>query len=177
MIERDDDPELRARLRRLPREALPNRDLWPGVAGRIAPSRGVAVRRIFAAVAPGIVAAAAVAALVLRPHGARTTPMASASSVEAAAPHLDAAVFAGEPDYQRAELALATELASRRPAMAPGEAAVLDQSLLVVDDAIASTRQALVRDPDDADLRAELDRVWRDKLDLLEQATELPSEM
>jgi len=83
----------------------------------------------------------------------------------------------GEADYEGAERLLAGELDARRAGLTPGQSAVLDDALRVVDEAISSTRAAVRERPDDPELRAELDRVWEDKLDLLRQATELTSEL
>ena len=82
----------------------------------------------------------------------------------------------GEKDYRGAELALATELAHHRPGMPARAEAAIDHNLRVVDEAIETTREALREDPDDPELREELDRTWDEKLDLLAMASELPSE-
>jgi hypothetical protein len=68
-------------------------------------------------------------------------------------------------------------LDERRASLRPAQAAVLDDNLRIVDHAIETARAAVHEHPDDLDLRAELDRVWQDKLDLIRQVTELYSEM
>jgi hypothetical protein len=83
----------------------------------------------------------------------------------------------GETEYARAALVLASELQERRPSFPSRDVTVLDENIGILDDAIASTRAALLAHPDDTELRAELDRTWEDKLDLLREATELPTGM
>ena len=82
-----------------------------------------------------------------------------------------------EIDYEGAERVLSSELESRRSAMPAKETTVFEDSLRIVDEAIHSTRSALASHPEDLELRAELDRVWQDKLELLREAIELQTEM
>lgn len=179
MDERDGD--LRARLDRLPREVPPGRDLWPGIAQGIARSPRRRPARVAFAVSALALAAGLALAVGLRAWPRQ--PVASASAVagqEASAPPgplesaSPAAPLPGEADYEGAERALSSELEARRGTLPATEVRVLDDSLRLFDDAIDSTREALRAHPDDAELRAELDRVWEDKIDLLRQATELP---
>jgi hypothetical protein len=107
--------------------------------------------------------------------GALVAAVSSPAPAPAAAP--PAPPLPGETDYQGAERLLAAELDARRAALSPGQTAALDDGLRVVDEAIDSTRAAVREHPDDPELRAELDRVWEGKLDLLRQATELTSEL
>jgi hypothetical protein len=134
----------------------------------------------------GVLAAAAAVMLVVGLHGRSVpSPVAASPSESSSAPAPAPAPVAaapapplpGETDYQGAERALAAELDARRASLQPSQAAVLDDNLRVVDDAIASTRAAVREHPDDPELRAELDRVWEDKLDLIRQVTELTSEL
>ncbi len=181
--ERDDrDDALRAQLDRLPREVPPPRDLWPGIAQGIAraPRRGPV--RVGLAVSALALAAGLAMAVGLGGSGGGAPPsgstLASAGVQEAAAavamptqPPLP-----GEAEYEGAERALSSELEARtlQGTIPSGEVRVLSDSLRQFDDAIDSTREAVRAHPEDAELRAELDRVWEDKIDLLRQATELP---
>jgi hypothetical protein len=178
------DPErdaLRESLDRLPRELPPERDLWPEVARRIEASRRRA-RTLRAITMASTLAAAAVLALVIGLRGRHApSPLAQAPSVSIPAP---TPVLAAPPPplpeedtYASAERMLDTELDARRASLRPAQAAVLDENLRIVDHAIETARGAVHENPDDPDLRAELDRVWQDKLDLIRQVTELYSEM
>jgi hypothetical protein len=176
MTKRDDDA-LRDRLDRLPRDLPPARDLWPEIAERIqeASPRARTQRRAAAAAASSLALAAA-AALVMGLRRAPTVPypapVVATEQPSAAAP----SALPEEKDYEGAERTLATELAERRTTLSSSEATVIDDNLRIVDDAITSTREALQADPEDTELRSELDRAWEDKLALLQQATELPPE-
>jgi hypothetical protein len=173
MTKPDDHDPLSRRLARLPRELPPSRDLWPEISERVGASRPR--HRVARLAAASGLAMAAAAALVL---GLRTGPRSipgypsTASAPERGAP----SALAGESDFRVAEVALATELEARRAHMSADEVAVLDDNLRVVDEAIQTTRSAIGESPGDPELRAELDRAWEDKLDLLQQATELPEE-
>jgi len=176
--ERDD---LRESLDRLPREIPPERNLWPEVARRIEASRRRA-RTLRTITMASSLAAAAVLALVIGMRGRHAPlPLAQAPSVSIPAP---TPVLAAPPPplpeedtYASAERVLDTELDERRASLRPAQAAVLDDNLRIVDHAIETARAAVHEHPDDPDLRAELDRVWQDKLDLIRQVTELYSEM
>jgi hypothetical protein len=172
---------LRDELDRLSRELPPAHDLWPEVARRIEASRRRA-RTLRAITMASTLAAAAVLALVIGLRGRHTTlPLAQAPSVSIPAP---TPVLAAPPPplpeedtYASAERMLDSELDERRASLRPAQAAVLDENLRIVDHAIGTARAAVHDHPDDPDLRAELDRVWQDKLDLIRQVTELYSEM
>jgi len=180
MTDRERD-ELRESLDRLPREIPPERNLWPEVARRIEASRRRA-RTLRTITMVSSLAAAALLALVIGLRGRHAPlPLAQAPSVSIPAP---TPVLAAPPPplpeeatYASAERMLDTELDERRAALRPAQAAVLDDNLRIVDHAIETARAAVDEHPDDPDLRAELDRVWQDKLDLIRQVTELYSEM
>jgi hypothetical protein len=181
MTDRDDRDVVRAHVERLPRDVPPARDLWPGVARGIESSRRRS-RRVRALAAASTLAMAAAVALVVGLRGRQgPAPEASFSPLASPAPAPMATAPApplpGEADYEGAERILSAELDARRASLEPDQTKVLDESLRTVDDAIASTRIAVREHPDDPELRAELDRVWEDKLDLLRQVTELTSEM
>jgi hypothetical protein len=182
MTDRERDPLLREHLERLPRDVPPERDLWPAVARRIeAAQRRARVVRAFTAA--GALAAAAAVTLVVGLHARSTRSLVAGGSPSVSSPvpmpvaAAPAPPLPGEADYEGAARALAAELDARRAALEPAQAAILDDDLRVVDDAIASTRTAVREHPDDSELRAELDRVWEDKLDLMRQVTDLTSEL
>ncbi len=170
--------DLQARVDRLPRELRPGRDLWPGIAGRVARSSPARRSRARMAASGGAVLVLAAAASVLVALRGRHDgpPLLPTASTPAPAPFATAA-FPGEGDYVAAERLLDGELAARRASMPAGEAAVIERNVRIVDDAIAATRAALADHPQDEELRAELDRDWEDKLDLLRDAVELPGDV
>lgn len=180
MTDRERDP-LREDVERLPRELTPQRDLWPEVARRIEASRRRA-RMVRSITMASTLAVAATLALVMGLRGRHApSPVALAPSVSIPAP---TPVLASPPPplpeedtYASAERMLDTELDARRASLRPAQAAVLDENLRIVDQAIETTRAAVRDHPDDPELRSELDRVWQDKLDLIRQVTELYSEM
>jgi hypothetical protein len=182
MTDPRDDRSLRAQLDRLERDVPPARDLWPGVARGIEAARRRA-RWTRGLVAAGTLAAAAAVVLALGMRGGEqaASPVAVAPAISSPAPAPMAAAppppLPGETDYRGAERLLAAELDARRVALPAAQMALLDDGLRVIDEAIDSTRAAVREHPDDPELRAELDRVWEDKLDLLRQATELTSEL
>lgn len=178
------DPErdsLREQLDRLPRELPPERDLWPDVARGIEASRRRARTLRTVTMLSGL-AAAATFALVMGLRGRHvpvTLAQAPSVSIPAPTPVLTAPPppLPEEDEYQTAERALDAELQARRQSLRPAEVAVLDDNLRIVDEAIETSRAAVREHPDDAELRAELDRVWEDKLDVMRRVTELYSEM
>jgi hypothetical protein len=174
--EQSDD--LAAKIEALPREVQPARDLWPAIAqGLMRSPRGATARRRILGLTGALAASLALAlGLHGRPSGP-PSPIASSSGLQGAdATATPLPPLPGETDYEGAERALAVALDARRGSIPTADERVIDDSLRLFDEALAGTRQALLAHPDDADLRAELDRVWEDKIDLLRQATELPVE-
>jgi hypothetical protein len=163
---------LREQIEQLPREIAPERDLWPDIARRAKERRRAVWRTRSAAVVVSLAAAAAVALAVRsRPRpSARPAPSAAPAATEALA---TSPPLPGEAEYKSALEALEAELAVRSIEMPEGARAAVNADLRVIDEAIAATRAALVARPFDPELRAELDRAYEDKLDLLREATEL----
>jgi hypothetical protein len=175
------DRELDRRVAKLPRSIHPERDLWTDIAGRIAapraPSSLTARRRKLAAAGAAAVAAAAVTLLVARrnhrPPWPWPSPVPSAVAVSsppapAPAPPVDALESAKERIvYRAAVLALESSLAENRRHLSSQAAERLEQSLGVLDHAIEATEQALARDPDSAELRAQLWDEYQQKIDAL----------
>jgi anti-sigma factor RsiW len=155
----------------LPRNIRPARDLWPGIAGRLParrrpplPWRGWIP---LAAAALLLVAVTATITWRLSRGPAAGTPARAAS----ASPAL--AAFAADRDYVLAAADLERVLSENRDRLAPSTVALLERNLAVIDSAIAEARAALEADPANADLRALLWSVQRQKLDLLDRATRL----
>ncbi len=167
----------------------PSRDLWEGIAERIAAERAgraapasppvtrarprwtfawpeLAAAALTIAVGSGSLAWWA-AARVARPAPAlapapAAPEMATPAAVGVVAPRYDAAVA----DLQRV-------LAAGRTTLDSSTVRVLEHNLAVIDRAIADARRALAADPGNAYLNAHLARTMRQKLDLLRQAATL----
>jgi len=182
MTDRERDT-LREHLDRLPRDVPPARDLWPDVARTLEASRRRARAYRAVAMASTLAAAAAVALFVGIEGRQKPAHLSVSPSVTVSMPAPTPVLAAPPPPlpeedaYQGAERLLDADLDQRRASLRPAQAAVLDENLRIVDRAIETTRAEAREHPDDPEVRAELDRVWEDKLDLIRQASELYSEM
>jgi anti-sigma factor RsiW len=111
------------------------------------------------------------------PDTARSRPGSAGRDVRTpAAPSLP--VSAGERaviSYDTAIVELQHLLASRRGELDTSTVRVLEQSLHVIDQAIAQARSALARDPNNPYLNGHLQQALDRKLDLLRQAVLLPA--
>jgi hypothetical protein len=186
---RDLWPEIRARLQAapVPRVAAPERlagaeegviDLaarrgrtlrWNGAFGRAAAvialvalsSGGTAYLLRGRAAAPVAVAPAA------------TSPQAT-GNVRLAADRRDLATFrAGAGGFEGAVEELRTTFESQRDRLSPETVKTIEQNLAIIDRAIAESRAALEKDPNDPDLPLLLSGVYRQKLELLQHAVQL----
>lgn len=198
-----DDPRLDALQRAadaLPREVAPARDAWPAIRARIEAARVVPMGvpaiplrnrtsarwRIAAAAAVLVVGSSATTVLVLRSKAdapvAATAPAGDAKAAPAANPGV-ALPGAGTArpvvlniwaDYDAASADLEQVLQARRSRLSPATVQAVEQSLRTIDRAIGEARAALAKDPASRDLMDLLDSVYRQKLDLLRRANELP---
>jgi anti-sigma factor RsiW len=191
---------LGAEVDRLPREIAPPRDLWAGIAARIegAPRRGAtpveeapaidlaARRRIslpwwsgIAAVAASVLLVALSAGLTMfltrGPGGGAVVATLPAEQVVAGErPTTALAAFRPtEREVGGTLETLAAEFAARRHLLAPETVATLEESLRVIDAAIAEATAALEADPSNADLPLLLSGVYRSKMELLQTAVDL----
>lgn len=179
----------------LPAEIDPPADLWQDVRARLdtastegIPASSVEPGRREGALAhwlvrrPWLLAAAAVvlvvasslitASVVRRQDLLRvsdTTPLRPAALV------LPAAARAIDADYARTVSELATALAAQRDRLDPATIAKVEESLRVIDTAIAEARDALARDPANLTLLDILSANYERKLELLRRASELSS--
>lgn len=150
----------------LPRRIEPGRDLWRGIesdlrrplAGRLWPGMAAAML-IF-------VAAAAVTSTLWR----AAPPGPGAPVPLAAAPDLRAA----EEEFRRATVQLMAALERRKADLSPQTIADLEESLRVVNQAIAETGAALARDPTNHRLGCLLTDIYATKVDLLSNAVRIP---
>jgi hypothetical protein len=155
------DPAFARAIAELPREIQPPRDLWPGIAGRIAPKRWWA--------RPGVSLAAAAVAIAIGSSALTAVWMDRA-------PVAPVAVAADdwERDLDEASAELRAALASQRDELDPATLAVVDENLRIIDRAIEDTRRALASDPDDEALRRSLVAVSEQRITLLRRALALP---
>lgn len=166
----------------------PEHDLWAGIAERIGEPGTADViplaprRRRFAFSVPQL-AAAAVAlmvvsggAAVLLTRGGPSRPGAGATSgaparVTAVALPAQRAI----DSYDAAIGELQQTLTARRGQLDTATVRVLEQSLRVIDLAIAQARAALTQDPNNQYLNSHLQRALDRKLDVLRRAATLPA--
>ena len=165
----------------------PEKDLWAGIAARIGSPSTVDVvpleprRRRFAFTVPQLAAAAlalmavsVAAGVMLSRESAGYQPV--AVDTAPVAPRLaanpgDVAVMS----YDSAITGLQVLLAERRGQLDTATVRVVEQSLAVIDQAIAQARAALARAPNDRYLNGHLQRALDRKLHLLRQAATLPT--
>ena len=154
---------LLADARALPKSLTPERDLWRGIEGRLAPRAATPVRALPAwRPGPRLLAAAVVTLL-----------LGGALLVLLRPPARPSAAFTRE---QARYLAASTELAralARDPGhLAPETQAVVGRSLSVVDQAIAEAEAALRADPRNPGLERLLLARYEQRLELLQRATD-----
>lgn len=172
-----------AAARALPREIAPGRDLWPGIAARLAPreaSHVVPFRPRQLAFSPAALAAAAAllvaltatfTALLLRPadpvRGAdAATPTAVARPVSLSP---ESSVAAAEEEYVKAQAALLDRIHASAEQLGPETVATVEANVRVIDAALAEIRTALGRAPGNPTLIRMLTSTHRKKLDALQR--------
>jgi anti-sigma factor RsiW len=143
----------------LPRSIEPPRDLWVGIAPRLARRVTGNVQRAFWA---GALAAAAVLLIVFG------IPRPTVRPSDGPAGRGWAAVQA---DYEQSAAALAATLAAERGHLRPATVALVERNLRIIDAAIRESRAALERDPGNTELRTLFAAAYRQKVELLRWAT------
>lgn len=149
------DSDLRWSLRQLPKEAEPQRDLWPDIAARIRAADAASPPRVHKRVWAGALAAA----LALLALGLGRSWQHDAVDPQALMAQQQVAAMAREYDAALGQL--------------PGDAAVpaaLVPGLRALDVGAAQIRQALQRQPDDAWLIAQLQHTYALRLQLTQRA-------
>jgi hypothetical protein len=81
----------------------------------------------------------------------------------------------GEATYDREISALRLILRQRRAQLDPKTVAVVERSLLIIDSAIAQSRSALAKDPNNPFLDRQLNKALDRKVELLRTAAMLPA--
>ena len=148
----------------LPRSIEPDRDLWPGIAGRLAPRRRSPAR--WAALLAAAAVVAVVAGVVVMERAAKPTE--TRRGVVAVEPVQEVdAVFAS------AKTTLLEALEARRPDLAPETLAVVEENLGIIDAAIVEIREAMENDPGNASLREMLVAAQEKEIGLLRRVIEL----
>jgi predicted anti-sigma-YlaC factor YlaD len=166
----------------LPREISPSRDLWPGIAERIASARprpaAAAVRRqwtwspaLLAAAAAVLVALGATLLRVWPP--AAVAPEAGTGVPQEAAWTTDPSLLAAEREYERATVQLMAALEARKASLPPATVAGVENDLLNIDAALRQVRTALSKDPGNAQLSHMLASTHQKKVDVLQRVVRL----
>ena len=171
----------------LPREIAPSRDLWPTVAVRVAEAPKVVHGRFSGSWRHRLAAAAAVLVAVGslliayslgRQHsGARSALTPTASPLAVPARLGDPTFAVAEAELIDARNQLLAALDARRSSMSPHTQRVVDDSLRLIDEAIARISVALVDDPLNPKLANQLAGAYRTQIELLQRATALPAEI
>lgn len=169
------------RARALSREAEPPAEAWEAVrlaiAGRPSVGREAPPRRNsnwirLAAAAAALVVITAGTTLWLSDDGDTSRPNVVQSG-DTPAPASLAGFAPVEARYVLAVSALRSTLDERREQLDPATIATVEQSLAVIDSAIAEARAALAADPANATLTRLLSSSYEQKVELLRRASEL----
>lgn len=185
----DEERGLRALLARvaaLPEEMSPSRDLWPGIAERIAAVRprpaALGPRRIWSW-SPALLAAAAAVLVALgslarvwAPSAGRETPAGAVGAVQEAAWTTDPALLAAEREYARATGQLMAALEARKATLPPETMAAVEKDLTTIDAALRQVRGALRQDPANPQLSHMLASTHQKKLDVLQRVVRLSTQ-
>jgi hypothetical protein len=178
----------------LPAEIEPARDLWEGIAGRLplrreaepapaeepAPVRPLRPARralppwLQAAAAVVLVVASSLATLHFAPRGG-PAPVGTQAPMQAT-PGFPSALAAFRPveeQYEQAIGELMDVLELHRDRLAPQTVATVEESLRIIDEAIAEARVALARDPASPALARMLAETYNAKLGVLRRAVQL----
>ena len=146
------DDTLRFRLRQLPRELEPRRDLWPGIAARL-PARRPAARRW-----PALLALAACLSLAVGLAAWLRPPAAPAPGLEAELVQREAEALTREYEAALAEMAGVPVPEPLAPALA------------TLDESAGQIREALAEQPDSIRLLDQLKRTYSRRLALTQRA-------
>jgi len=151
------DEKLQKAVDRLPRDIAPDRDLWPGIAGRIARKQRTRPLWAYGLAASLFMAIGAGSVWI---GLARRAPETAAAPQLAAAPSPEASYFA-----QRA--AFAENSVETAPNLAPATRQVILKNLQVIETSMQQIQQALEQDPNNPRLRALLYDLYQDEARLL----------
>ena len=165
-------------------DRLPENDLWPGIAGRLAEGTVVVPlaprrRRLafsipqLAAAAVALMAVSAGAALLATRSGPRDILAVAGAPPEAARPMAGLASAKGVESYDAAIRDLESELLARRSTLDTATVRAVQQSLIIIDAAIHQAEAALAQDPNSMYLNSHLEHALGRKLEVLRRVTTL----
>jgi hypothetical protein len=171
----------------LPREVVPERDLWPTIAARIgggsvvagnfAPlGRGWRVGRDLLAAAASVVIVAAVVLVVSQGRRVGSDSewrKAPSGTVRLAGFELDSV----RGSFTKARQELVSLIDARRSALTPDTIKVVDENLRVIDTAVERIETALKLDPGNRELTTLLVATYRQEVDLLRRVNQLASKV
>lgn len=157
-----DARRLRSAVDRLPRELRPERDLWPGVAGRLAtpPRRQFAAGWWRLAAALLLVAGGLIAAALLGPESLPQGPLMSGPAARSE-PGMAAANLRQRDGVLHAHQDLVSAIARRGGRLDAAGVASLAAGLAELERATAEIEEALARSPQDRRLRLALAAAYR----------------
>ena len=124
---------------------------------------------------PAETSATAAAVVAEAPSARPEQPAASTAPSVRATPVVRRRTVGTRELYDREIASLSRILEERRDALDPRTAAILESNLVIIDRAIAESREALRRDPASRFLGQQLDRALDKKLELLRTAALLPA--
>jgi predicted anti-sigma-YlaC factor YlaD len=162
----------------------PERELWPGIAARLAGDSQVVPlaprRRRFAFSIPQLAAAAlalmsvSAGAVLLATRAGRPAPVAVEPSPSAMVrPVVGLASAKGVQSYDVAIRDLESTLAARRSSLDTATVRAVQQSLSIIDAAIRQAEAALAQDPNSMYLNSHLEHALGRKLEVLRRVTTL----
>jgi hypothetical protein len=170
----------------LPREIGPPRDLWPGIAERIAAARprplAPAVRRVWSW-SPSVLAAAAAVLVALGATLVRVWPPATGAPqtgtgvAQEAAWTTDPSLLAAEREYERATAQLMAALEARKASLPPATVTAVESDLMTIDAALRQVRSAMRQDPGNAQLSHMLASTHQKKVDVLQRVVRLSTQI
>jgi len=166
----------------LPRGLEPPNDLWPEIVGRIEDEKvvhGVFLRRALVAAAAVVILVGSVVTAYLLGRQ-QVTPVSDMWAMAGPGPSSSAlASFQGlgVDDYEATRAMLLDAVEARRDEISAETLEEVMINLRVIDDAMERICEALGESPDDARLMRQLAAVYRQQIDLLQQAARLPAEV
>ena len=175
--------ELRDLAAALPRSLEPSRDLWPGVEARISGAEVVhgrfGRRALLAAAAAVVVVSSVVTAYFIGRSQAVVVTAEPPAVVEYGPSKVLLASFEGlgVDNYLATRNELLDALDARKHELSAETMDVVNENLLLIDQAMDRIAEALGKDPENEFLMKQLASVYRRQIDLLQRAVRMPAEV
>jgi hypothetical protein len=175
--------ELRDLAAALPRSLEPARDLWPGIEARISQAkvtRGRFRRRaLLAAAAAVVIVSSVVTAYFVGRSQAIVATVEPPKFVESGPSEVLLASFEGlgVDNYLATRTELLDALDARKHELSAETMDVVNENLLLIDQAMDRIAEALGEDPENEFLMKQLAGAYRRQIDLLQRAVRLPAEV